>query len=952
MSKQAFDRPDSHLGKRGRARLRSLRRQAQAWKTRIRRAAALSLAAASLWGGQAAFAQIGQVSQFGQAGQMGMAPAGGIVNRAVQGFQALDENGPGWLYYGINAADRGLGYNGSYFTLGGFIPYAEDDLGGLWSADLRSHLSTYGGFFSNVGVVRKQFMGGTIGGLGVYWDYDADANQYPTSGTVCNAPFGQFGHVYNQVGVSAEWLTDFGNLRSNGYIPVGTAAYTAGSPGSVFFQNYVMSNYGLDAALAGADLEVGAYVPGLADWAGMISVGGYTFGQARYNWTAGSKIGQDVVPYFGGVYTRLDLTLMRNWDFSLQANNDSFFDWTGFARLTYRMGGSRRRNVPDQMEQPMMRNEHIVRAHQTPEVACNPVTGLPWRVIHVNNGPPAGPAAAPAMAMGPMDTGPMAMATGPATATGPAAGTGTAESPFTTLAAADAAATRPWDIVLVSRGNGTSTGYDTEFSFNAPNQSLVGAGGPFYINSSCGGPINIGGPSGPLPLLSNPAGASVFIDGAIAGGARVANLQITGSGVGIEATGNLNGTPTAANPTGASTVSNVSITGSGSGALEQGVLIDNATGGINFTSTAISNMTNGGFVVSGGDPNVNYQGSITSDTASNGGVAGPIVVVEDTTGGTINLAVGAAPGSSTVANAITDIGGAGILVRNNTGGAINMGNVTLRNTVDTAISVYNSDATIDIAGSLVGPATGIPAGISKDTAGTAILIDGAGAGAPTFTYTGPLANAPATGVTSNMLTVANTTGGSVSLISPVGKPFTDSGTGILIDNNIGNVTVLGAEIASSGPQGILITNQPATPSGLGLFTFSDVTITGASAQGVNITNAAGSTAVFNNVDIDLTASGNTGIGFFGSNAGSIDMFGGSIKTNNTAISLAQAETVNMTPSLVSVGSGAAAGSAVLLSGAAPMGGIITLSPNFTVNGATGTATNVTNTSPVSLVLPP
>ena len=48
---------------------------------------------------------------------------------------------PGYLYYGVNAADRGLGYNGSYMTVGGYIPYAEDDLGGFWAADLRGHLS-------------------------------------------------------------------------------------------------------------------------------------------------------------------------------------------------------------------------------------------------------------------------------------------------------------------------------------------------------------------------------------------------------------------------------------------------------------------------------------------------------------------------------------------------------------------------------------------------------------------------------------------------------------------------------------------------------------------------------------------------------------------------------------------------------------------------------------------
>jgi len=825
MSKPAVKHLGQSFGKRSRTRLRLLRRRAQAWKKRVRQAAALSLAVAAMWGGQTAVAQLGQV---GQAGQMGMAPAGGIVNRAVAGFQQLDENGPGWLYYGVNAADRGLGYNGSYFTLGGFIPYAEDDLGGLWSADLRSHLSTYGGFFSNVGIVRKQFIGGTIGGLGIYWDYDADMNQYPTSGECGTGPLGQFGHVYNQVGVSAEWLTDYGNLRSNGYIPVGTTAHTAGNPGSVFFQNYVMCNYGLDAALTGADLEVGAYVPGLADWSGMVSVGGYTFGQARYNWNAGSKAGQDVVPYFGGVYTRLDMTLIRNWDFSLQANNDSYFDWTGFARLTYRMGGSRRRNVPDQMEQPMMRNEHIVRAHQTPKVAINPATGTPWRVIHVNNA-----------------------------STAP--GNGSAESPFTTLGRADTAATNPWDVVLVARGNGTATGYNTEFSFNAPNQSLVGMGSAFHLNSICCGPINIGGPSGPLPLLSNPAGASVFIDGAIAGGAHVANLNITGSQFGIAGTGDL--TSAIGRP---SSVNNVTIAGSGLPDPQTGVYLQDATGGINFTNTAIADMTNGGFVVDGGDPNVNYQGSITSDVATNGGVVSPIVEITNTTGGVINLAVGAAPNGSTVANSIVDTGGAGIVIANNTDGTINIGNAKLTNTVPTAITVEDSAATINVTNSV----------IEKDTAGAAINVAG---GAPIFDYKGKITNQQG-----NILHVDGTTAGSVVLTSPTGSPFTENGDGILVENSAGDVTVLGANIASQ-QEGILVQNSG------GSNTFNDITITAAVNAGVSLQSNLG-TENFNNLKI--TTNGATGL--LGNNDNIINITGNSsiASTTAAAVSLTNVAALN------------------------------------------------------------
>ncbi len=658
--------------------------------------------------GSAAVAQ----AQFGM-GQAAMAPAGGVVNRAVGAFQNLNQNGPGWLYYGINAADRGLGYNGSYMTLGGFIPYAEDDLGGFWAADLRGHLSEYGGFFSNVGFVRKQFLGGTLLGVGVYWDYDGDQNQYITGNAPGTSQFGQFGHTYQQVGVSGEWLTDFGNIRSNGYIPVGSTAYTVGNPGSPFYQNFVMCQNGLDAALSGVDLEVGAYIPGLSDWAGMISVGGYALGNARYNWQQGPLAGKDVVPWFGGVYTRLDMTFIQNWDFSLQANNDSYFDWTGFARLTYRMGGSRRRNVPDQMEQPMMRNEHIVRAHQTPQVAINPSTGTPWRVIHVNNAAAAG-------------------------------GNGTVEAPFNTLAAGDTAATQAWDIVFVNRGIGA---YDTQsptpgplnttFSFNAANQYLVGDGAAFYIPTTTCGNLNIVTSAGALPVLTNPAGSSVFIDGSVAPGAVVANLNIQESRIGIEATGNLSsgiargGLVPIASPTGATVVSNVTIGRSspaGAG-LAKGVLVDNASGEMRFADTKITNMNDIGFEVLGGSANVTYQGSITNDSAAGGSSSQPLVKIDGPTGGTISLAYGNSTG--TVANALTDTGGGGIVVENQVGGTVNLGNIQLTNinSAAGAITLTNNDGVVNIQKakitntSAVGTASGYGLSIQGGSDGTFNIFD-------------------------------------------------------------------------------------------------------------------------------------------------------------------------------------------------------------------------------------
>jgi hypothetical protein len=615
-----MEKSANRSGKRAAARMRAIRRKAAAWQRRARRAVAIALIAASIAEAptRLAHAQIGQLGGAGGAGgaagvgQGAMGSVGGLVNGAVQRLGDLEENGPGFMYYGINAADRGLGYRGSYYTVGGFIPYAEDDLGGVWNADLRGHLSNYGGFFSNVGAVRKQFWGGTLFGLGVYWDYDGDQSQY--SNTTITDTSGSYtfagGQTYNQVGVSAEWLTDYGNLRSNGYIPVGNTAQQMGP----FVGNSLLCQNGINAGLSGADLEVGAYIPGLADWAGMVSVGGYAFGNARYN----NVNGTDLVPYFGGVYTRMDLTLIRNWDFSLQANNDSFFDWTGFARLTYRMGGSRRRNVPDQMEQPMMRNEHVVRAHQAPVQATfvNPETGTvqPYEVFHVDN-----------------------------TTTTKPAGTGTWENPFTTLQQAQTAATADYDIVFVHIGQSATCPYETPadgYQFQANNQYLVGEGTSLQLCTANCGLIDVWSntASSLYPVITNPAGPAVVLTNAATTGATVDHLQITGAQVGIT---DGPGLPAG----GIATVNDVRITGNGPS--QTGVVITDAQAGsgtVNFTNMKLQNLTADGFVVDGqdgGNPFVNISNSTIKNTS------GSAVVVNAIAGdGRVRLAGSTIDGST------------------------------------------------------------------------------------------------------------------------------------------------------------------------------------------------------------------------------------------------------------------------------------------------------------------
>jgi hypothetical protein len=278
------------------------------------------------------------------------------------------------------------------------------------------------------------------------------------------------------------------------------------------------------------------------------------------------------------------MTFLENWDFSLQYNNDSYFDSTGFARLTYRMGGSRRRNVPDQMEQPMMRNEHIVRAHQTPTVAVNPVTGKAWNVIHVSN-------------------------------TAAAFGNGSADAPYRTLSAAQAAGVNPYDVVFVHTGSSAASPYASSWQFQADNQILVGQGSQLQLNTAnCGyQQFFATGTSTAYPLLTSSGNAITLRNGAI-----VDHLAITGAPVGILADASL---------TGGANVNDVQITtAAGQTAVSVAAV---PSGPVNFTNMNITNAGRG-LWVNGGAPDVKFQGRIAT-TAS----ADESIRIENLTGGSV-----------------------------------------------------------------------------------------------------------------------------------------------------------------------------------------------------------------------------------------------------------------------------------------------------------------------------
>jgi hypothetical protein len=351
------------------------------------------------------------------------------------------------------------------------------------------------------------------------------------------------------------------------------------------------------------------------------------------------------------------MTFAQNWDFSLQANNDSYFDWTGFARLTYRLGGSRRRNVPDQLEQPMMRNEHIVRAHQAPVQAINPTNGLAWNIIHVDNS---------------------------SDVVGP--GAGTYESPFTELVDGRDAAVNEYDIVFLHAGISNQTPYSipvppanpllnpdplggppaypntstaNSYFFQADNQYLVGEGSSLKLNTTTHGPIPIdsGRNQNRYPVISNAAGTAIVLTdefGTVTN-STVDHIEIRDSYVGIS---DGPGLPSQ----GYASVNDVRIIGTGPS--QRGVEITGEFGAgistINFTNMQLSNLTRDGFVV---------------DTSLSQGLADPRVNISDTT--------------------ITDIDGSAIVARNLTGeGRVRVENTTITRTSRQGVLVDNAQLSL------------------------------------------------------------------------------------------------------------------------------------------------------------------------------------------------------------------------------------------------------------------
>jgi hypothetical protein len=776
------------------------------------------------------------------------AQIGGEEGVTIQPFQSrLDLPIPGLWWFGATAADSNAGFgfeSGSYFTIGNKVLLFEDPLNGNWMLESRVHaVEQNGNWFGNFGLERSFFLepANTDLGLSVWYDGDFDRPE-------------QFGHQFNQIGVSGFIKNPFGDFRANGYIPVGTTDYL--EPIGPFTGNIILIP-GQDSALQGFDMVYRIRIPQYGAIGGYVDLGGYSYRST-------------LVEPFGGFKMRAGVASVNGLQIVGEYNHDDVFKSTGFLQVVLAGGAAAPSTTSSGREyEPTPRNDHIVRFHRDRMIAINPVTGLPYNVIHVNN-----------------QVG--------------GAGSGTFEDPFMSLALAQAGSMAN-DVIFV---NSSPLNYGGIVLQNG--QFLLGEG----VNHSLpvpGGVFVLQTAGVPVPTLNNAVGPGVTL----ATGPNpnlVSGFQIQ-AGPGQDAIFGMNVVAGA-------TLNDLVLVGGG-GAAGSGINLQNSSGSFPMTNVAIQTFDGPAFNVVGGAPNINFSGSIIN-------VIDRAVQITGTTGGTINMA-GSINDNGGTGIQLLNTGGnvnisANTLLQNNPGNALDItggtGNFTFSSlgivnaggagvlvaggTGNTAITLSGTGLTnvggraVDIQNMTGGSVTFNPGGIISDAGGAGIFVNNNNA---TISFNTPV------DVTTNAATAVTATTNAAVSFADLDVLATDR-AGVLAQNNnsftIATGTITTVNGGGGGGTALTITNAVTGAANVNL-----VSLTAANAQagqsGVLLQNLTGTTNL-GVAAINVTGGGN---GILANNAGTIATAVGSAAatTNNAVLNIANStiamnfNTLNSTNSL-------------------------------------------------------
>ena len=162
---------------------------------------------------------------------------------------------PGRVWVEANLSEDGLGYQGSYITLGAKQHIFQDFLDGRWLLETRGHYDPeYEGFFANIGIERVISLHAAEAEIttGFWFDYDGDLQ-------------GDFAHSMTALGVNASIETRNWEVIGNGYFPIGSSDFAQGDPtgANCFLNHSIVTQAGIDSALQGFErlVELQADLP-------------------------------------------------------------------------------------------------------------------------------------------------------------------------------------------------------------------------------------------------------------------------------------------------------------------------------------------------------------------------------------------------------------------------------------------------------------------------------------------------------------------------------------------------------------------------------------------------------------------------------------------------------------------------------------------------------------------
>lgn len=518
------------------------------------------------YGGQPAYQSVsGDLFGGSGGGGSGTAAGGGILGLGGLGTGSAGQPGRVWLQ--SNIADQGLGYQGTYMTLGAKNRLFEDRFDGRWLVEGQIHhsIEDNGGLFANIGIERIFSVDAANADVSfsAWYDYDGDTQS-------------DFSHNFHQVGASAQVKTPKWDVIGNGYFPVGIQDYSYGDPSGIncFVGNNIVLIPGIDSALEGFDVTWRFRPAPLAIVNGSIDIGGYQYSSGLVN-------------AFGGGRVRMGFQAFRGMIVSAEINHDERFNTTGVLGVGWIFGangsgfGSEYSRLGRDLES-VVRNDHIVRFNQDVRLAIDPATGLAYNVVHVNNN------------------------------ADPAFQDGKAERPFAALVTAQNLSA-PGDIIAVNSGDGTDRNMNIGINLQ-DNQRLYGTGSEMLIPLQGGTFFRLcADGTGNAPTISNTGGFAVVT---MANNNEIAGINIDGTGAQFGVFGNGNGGSLRKN-----TISN---------AILDGARISNPTGDWSFQENTFQNNGGSGLLVFNPlDPTSNLE--FLSNVANGNGGDGITVANYDPT---------------------------------------------------------------------------------------------------------------------------------------------------------------------------------------------------------------------------------------------------------------------------------------------------------------------------------